>query len=195
MNTQPQAWTEARIATLKELHAIGLSAGQIAARMGGVSRNAVLGKIHRISINNGHEVTRNYKPWTNQMVKLAAQKWAEGMIASEIGELVGKSGDQVTHFAAENRDKFPSRRKGRMAKPTFSRSILPEAIDPQFLVPAEGYDAERMGKGKELYELEAKECHWPLNHGGPFLFCAAEAEIGETYCVHHRLRAMPKVAA
>ena len=42
------SWTEARIDTLKTLAADGLSASQIAAEMGGLTRNAVLGKLHRL---------------------------------------------------------------------------------------------------------------------------------------------------
>ena len=43
-------WTELRIATLKELWATGASAGQIAAELGEVSRNSVLGKVHRLKL-------------------------------------------------------------------------------------------------------------------------------------------------
>lgn len=41
-------WTEERIETLKALWMEGLSASEIAKKLGGVSRNAVLGKTHRM---------------------------------------------------------------------------------------------------------------------------------------------------
>jgi GcrA cell cycle regulator len=41
-------WTEERVEILKKLWAEGLSAAQIAKRLEGVSRNAVIGKIHRV---------------------------------------------------------------------------------------------------------------------------------------------------
>jgi len=41
-------WTDDRLATLKALFEEGLSASQMAAELGGVTRNAVLGKIHRL---------------------------------------------------------------------------------------------------------------------------------------------------
>lgn len=44
------AWTEERVRQLKELWAAGLSAGQIAAKMDGVTRNAVIGKVHRLGL-------------------------------------------------------------------------------------------------------------------------------------------------
>lgn len=44
------SWTDARVARLKELHAEGLSASQIAANLGGVSRCAVISKVHRLGL-------------------------------------------------------------------------------------------------------------------------------------------------
>jgi GcrA cell cycle regulator len=41
-------WTDERIDALVKLSADGLTAGQIAERLGGVSRNAVIGKLHRL---------------------------------------------------------------------------------------------------------------------------------------------------
>ena len=47
-------WTKERIERLKELWTEGLSASQIAAELGeGVSRNAVLGKAHRLGLAQG----------------------------------------------------------------------------------------------------------------------------------------------
>jgi hypothetical protein len=43
-------WTDERVEKLKKLWAEGLSASQIAAQLGGVSRNAVIGKVHRLSL-------------------------------------------------------------------------------------------------------------------------------------------------
>ncbi|TBB57043.1 GcrA cell cycle regulator [Rhizobium ruizarguesonis] len=43
-------WTDERVARLKRLWAEGLSASQIAAHLGGVSRNAVVGKIHKLQL-------------------------------------------------------------------------------------------------------------------------------------------------
>lgn len=44
------SWTNESIATLKRLFARGLSVNQIACELGGVSRNAVIGKIHRLGL-------------------------------------------------------------------------------------------------------------------------------------------------
>ena len=44
-------WTEDRVATLSKLWADGLSASQIAKQLGGVTRNAVIGKVHRLGLS------------------------------------------------------------------------------------------------------------------------------------------------
>src|ERR1700742_3151032 len=44
-------WTEERVATLKKLWLEGLSASQIAKQLGGVTRNAVIGKVHRLGLS------------------------------------------------------------------------------------------------------------------------------------------------
>src|SRR5690606_16813645 len=43
-------WTDERVEKLKKLWSEGLSASQIAAQLGGVSRNAVIGKVHRLNL-------------------------------------------------------------------------------------------------------------------------------------------------
>ena len=43
-------WTEERIAELKRLWSEGYSASQIAERLGGITRNAVIGKAHRLHL-------------------------------------------------------------------------------------------------------------------------------------------------
>ena len=43
-------WTEERVELLRKLWAEGLSASQIAGRLGEVTRNAVIGKVHRLGL-------------------------------------------------------------------------------------------------------------------------------------------------
>ena len=43
-------WTDERVELLKKLWSEGLSASQIAGRLGGVTRNAVIGKVHRLGL-------------------------------------------------------------------------------------------------------------------------------------------------
>jgi GcrA cell cycle regulator len=44
------SWTDERVEALKKLWAEGLSASQIAAELGGITRNAVIGKVHRLGL-------------------------------------------------------------------------------------------------------------------------------------------------
>jgi GcrA cell cycle regulator len=44
-------WTDERVELLKKLWGDGLSASQIAAELGGITRNAVIGKVHRLGLS------------------------------------------------------------------------------------------------------------------------------------------------
>ena len=44
-------WSDARVTTLSNLWQDGLSASQIAKQLGGVTRNAVIGKVHRLGLS------------------------------------------------------------------------------------------------------------------------------------------------
>src|SRR5258708_20726444 len=45
------SWTDERVETLKKLWADGHSSSQIAAELGGITRNAVIGKVHRLGLS------------------------------------------------------------------------------------------------------------------------------------------------
>ena len=45
------SWTDERVELLKKLWSDGLSASQIAAELGGITRNAVIGKVHRLGLS------------------------------------------------------------------------------------------------------------------------------------------------
>lgn len=59
-------WTDARVDRLKVLYAQGLSCSQIAAELGNVSRNGVIGKCHRIGLErrgaNSNRLVSGSKP-------------------------------------------------------------------------------------------------------------------------------------
>jgi GcrA cell cycle regulator len=63
------SWNDERVELLKRLWTDGLSASQIAARLGGVTRNAVIGKVHRLGLS-GRATTSRIKPM--RQVKRAA---------------------------------------------------------------------------------------------------------------------------
>lgn len=67
------AWNDERVDLLKKLWADGLSASQIAGRLGGVTRNAVIGKVHRLGLSGRATTSRmkSHRPRarTTQAVK------------------------------------------------------------------------------------------------------------------------------
>lgn len=61
------SWTDERVEMLKKLWGEGLSASQIAGRLGGVSRNAVIGKVHRLGLS-GRAQTRHKPAQTRRRI-------------------------------------------------------------------------------------------------------------------------------
>jgi GcrA cell cycle regulator len=52
------SWTDERVELLKKLWSEGLSASQIAGRLGSVTRNAVIGKVHRLGLSGRATTSR-----------------------------------------------------------------------------------------------------------------------------------------
>ena len=65
------AWTEERVEKLKTMWTDGNSASQIAKELGGVTRNAVIGKVHRLGLSNraGSIKTKREKSASKTSVK------------------------------------------------------------------------------------------------------------------------------
>lgn len=56
------SWTETRIETLKQLWADGRSCSQIATELGDVTRNGVIGKIHRLGLSGRNQGQNDRAP-------------------------------------------------------------------------------------------------------------------------------------
>ena len=56
------AWTDERVEQLKKLWSDGLSASQIAAELGNVTRNAVIGKVHRLGLSGRAAPSKPARP-------------------------------------------------------------------------------------------------------------------------------------
>ncbi len=61
-NHHPLAWSDDRTEQLKKLWEGGLSASQIAAELGNLTRNAVIGKIHRLGLSGRAKVPSSAAP-------------------------------------------------------------------------------------------------------------------------------------
>jgi len=126
-------------------------------------------------------------------IEASAKLWKEGLSASQIASRFGVSRNVIVGLAYRNRDQFPARQKRTLApvrrEPPRPRKQAPEPT-PEPEIPATAYDAERLQSAKQLHQLSAGECCWPLNTGGPYLFCAAETT--GRYCRNHHARSLPK---
>lgn len=129
-------------------------------------------------------------------IEAAAKLWRDDLSASQIAKRFGVSRNVIVGLAFRNRSLFPWRgdagKKTRApgpAKTARPRKLAPELKrEPE--IPATAFDAERLQSAKLLHHLTAGECCWPLNTGGPYLFCAAETT--GRYCRNHHSRSLPK---
>ena len=56
------SWTDERVETLKRMWSEGQSASQIAKELGGVPRNAVIGKVHRLGLSGRAAPSKPARP-------------------------------------------------------------------------------------------------------------------------------------
>ncbi|MDX0948958.1 GcrA cell cycle regulator [Sinorhizobium medicae] len=127
-------------------------------------------------------------------IEAAAKLWRDDLSASQIAKRFGVSRNVIVGLAFRNRGLFPWRgdagKKSRApGQAKTSRPRKPELRrEPE--IPATAYDAERLQSAKLFHHLSARECCWPLNTGGPYLFCAEETT--GRYCRNHHARSLPK---
>jgi GcrA cell cycle regulator len=95
----PAAWSDERVARLKLLWAEGLSASQIAAQLGGVSRNAVIGKIHKLQLpgRGGAARIAPRRPATSYLDRLPSR---QGAVVVPISKMLGvhQLSERVCHW-------------------------------------------------------------------------------------------------
>ncbi|ULJ72952.1 GcrA family cell cycle regulator [Rhizobium gallicum] len=170
ISTKPTRGRKIDIEAMAKLWNSGLSAGQIADRIG-ISRCAVSGHIHR---------HRNlFEP--------------RGRDNQPVGKRGGGMKRQAKPHSAPVTGRNDGRRihmknllKARMEAARREAEEFEAGTSP--LLQIHVSDEERLATGKELHDLERDQCRWPLNNGSPFLFCA-DATGGALYCWHHMNRA------
>lgn len=195
------SWTEERIETLTRMWASGMTASQIAEELGGISRNAVIGKAHRLGLkprpspvkaNDAAEAPAAPAPAAEAKAPPAPAP-AEKPVAAAPAEpaLAAKPAAAAAAPAAEAKPQ---------PAPAELRSIGPggflrqnpgdqgppaQPAPPRRLVPAKP-SKEIEGK-TSLLDLNDKICKWPLGHPGEpdFHFCGDKVNPGFPYCVEH----------
>jgi GcrA cell cycle regulator len=165
-------WTDERVELLKQLWTEGLSASQIADRLGGVSRNAVIGKVHRLKLES-----RARQPAAVE--RPAPRRTAE----VETVEMVVPA-----RLVAASQQPSPSRAMPRTMGAT-ALKMEPEEELEVIEQPQEHESAEVVPiiRKLSLVELTETTCKWPV--GDPmkadFHFCGNNAPDASPYCAYH----------
>ncbi|TBE67445.1 GcrA family cell cycle regulator [Rhizobium ruizarguesonis] len=146
----------------------GLSAREIAARIGGITRSAVLGYVHR---NKDLFESRARKPKYKRTGGVRPER-RDPSAARRPKDTGGQKIHNIHKVRAE-----AARREGDECEAGTSACLQ--------IAPT---DTERLNTGKELMALGRHECRWALTNGGPFIFCASATD-GAIYCSHHAKRA------
>ena len=171
------SWTDERVQLLKKLWVDGQSASQIAKELGGVTRNAVIGKVHRLGLSNrtAGSGTKSDAP-TKAEASLAATSKPKAIPKPEV--VAKPVGPEAAAPIPMRKAIIPA---GQPLPPQPSANeISPEAL-------AKVTEVEKKSKKLSLLELTERTCKWPV--GDPateeFWFCGLATKAGKPYCEAH----------
>jgi GcrA cell cycle regulator len=170
-------WTEERVELLKKLWMEGLSASQIAAVLGdGVTRNAVIGKVHRLKLS-GRAKPASSAPRVRSAPRQPRRPGLSSSSRSSLGSMRPRSmgaAPMIGATALKISEEFE-----------VEAYQLPQVQEIE--IPVE----ERL----TLLQLNEHTCKWPI--GDPltpdFYFCGREHDEGRPYCDFHSRRAYHQV--
>ena len=189
------AWTEERVKKLTLLWKSGNSASKIAIELGeGVSRNAVIGKIHRLGLSERGSTSNVSGPKkTQNKIKDKNLSKNKDLKVSDLENILKES----TQRKGKKRGRKPSIKtltskeiKSNSGSDTNENSSLEIGeIDNEIdkVALANMIEIEKKAKKLTLLELTEKTCKWPI--GDPatseFWFCGHPSEQGKPYCETH----------
>jgi GcrA cell cycle regulator len=159
------SWTEERVELLKKLWNQGLSASQIAGELaGGVTRNAVIGKVHRLGLSGRAKAP---SPQANRPRKTTRAP---------------------SHPMNHPTSHAPTVRGNLALSPKPSPAPAPTPAPVIELTPQPRLEVVvPMSERVTIMELRESMCRWP--HGDPtsqdFRFCGAKSPPGTPYCGYH----------
>ena len=186
------SWTDERIERLKKMWADGANASQIADELGGVSRNAVIGKAHRLGLEQrpspvkpGEEKeAKKAAPVASAPAPKAAPKAYVPARPAAAAAAQPQSPQAIDRSAPEMQ--YRSIGPGGFIRqgPGDQQPPIPPA-PPRRLVPAK--PSPEVADKTSLLELNDRICKWPIGHPGEpdFHFCGEAANPGFPYCVQH----------
>jgi GcrA cell cycle regulator len=189
------SWTDERVETLKAMWAEGKSASQIAKELGGVTRNAVIGKVHRLGLSNrvgDHPAEPGVAGAPEAVFPAAPEAAAEPAGFAEPGpaEEAPRSEEIVEEAEAEAapRPQGAVPPAGRL-RPQPGQPLPPQPANAEMSAETLANLAEVAKKAKRLglMQLTERTCKWPV--GDPatddFWFCGLPATAGKPYCDTH----------
>ena len=170
------SWTDERVETLKAMWSEGKSASQIAKELGGVTRNAVIGKVHRLGLSNrvGGETDEG---------SAAPDPVQQEEVREPAVEAPPQPAPAPPRPAA--RETVPAARP----KPVPGQPTPPQPTPSEISAEALANLAEIAKKARRLnlMQLTERTCKWPV--GDPatddFWFCGLPTVPGKPYCETH----------
>jgi GcrA cell cycle regulator len=192
-------WTDERVETLKRMWTEGQSASQIAKELGGVTRNAVIGKVHRLGLSN-----RNGAPIGPGGADTPDIEAAPDPVKPEVAEpapVIASPRETATNVVDLPPER-PAPSTGAATLPGPSAPVPPRRpvlvpgqplppqpsaseISPEAL--ANVRETEKKARKISLMELTERTCKWPI--GDPatanFWFCGLPTQAGKPYCEAH----------
>jgi len=197
------SWTDERIEKLTKMWEGGATASQIADELGGVSRNAVIGKAHRLGLKaRPSPVKANEKEAAAAPAEPPAARVARAEPAPRPAP-APRAAEPASQRPAPAAAAQPSAGDAPPPQPRIvsvgpggflrqgpgdQQAPIPPA-PPRRLVPAKP-SPEIAGK-TSLLDLNDRICRWPMGHPGEpdFHFCGDKVNPGFPYCVEHCGRA------
>lgn len=174
------SWTDERVEILKRMWGEGQSASQIAKELGGVTRNAVIGKVHRLGLSNrtGGASPAKAAPATEPAPAADTPKPAERAAPKRETPPANSAEPPANKPIPARKAIIPA---GQPLPPQPSANeISPEALASQ-------REVEKRAKKLSLMDLTERTCKWPI--GDPatpeFWFCGLPVEQGKPYCEAH----------
>lgn len=174
-------WTPERVEALQALWKDGLSASQIAAELGGVTRNAVISKVHRLGVSERSKPAPGGRHvlWTPPRDAALRSMWRDGAPYTAIAARLGLGVNQV--ISRRQVLGLPPRPPGGQRT---RRRSGPGETPP---VPSANPPPPAAPLMLSIAGLTARSCRWPI--GDPleagFGFCGHTARDGKPYCPYH----------
>jgi GcrA cell cycle regulator len=186
------SWTDERIDRLKSLWTQGMTASQIAEELGGVSRNAVIGKAHRLGLQARPSPVKPNEAGDEEGRPAPAASAPRAAPAAQPNAPAPARPAAPAAEAAPASPPPPPQPQIRSIgpggfvrqSPGEQQSPIPPA-PPRRLVPAK--PSPEIADKTGLLDLNEKICKWPIGHPGEpdFHFCGQPANPGFPYCVEH----------